>query len=72
MRDDACCFVVAILLGVILGAVGADYFAPTPKMPEQQIARANRKWCPPNPSTIQPEAIANATERTPWPVPHSS
>ena len=47
-------FLATVILSVlVLGAVGADYFAPTSDTPAQQIARASRKWCPPNPSMIR-------------------
>jgi hypothetical protein len=47
--------VIAVLSGMMVGSVGAGYFQPTPQLETaaQRIARASRKWCPPDSSTIQ-------------------
>jgi hypothetical protein len=53
---------VTIILSVlVLGGVWTDYFAPTLETAAQQSARASRKWCPPNPSTIQDPQTSEAT-----------
>jgi len=48
-------------VGLALGAVATAYFEPIPETtPAQQLARASRKWCPPNSSMIQPRAETTA------------
>jgi hypothetical protein len=51
---------LAVSIGLTLGIVGAEYFEPTltpAQQAAQQAARASRKWCPPNFSMIQLEAL---------------
>jgi hypothetical protein len=41
--------VLAVIIGLVLGGVGAEYFKPTPETtPSQQAARATLRWCPPD------------------------